>query len=553
MKKTKWLMSIGLLVLLGGVIGAEPIDKTPTDRGSLVKLKAEGRQIVTADAEKKPVVLRGVVFTSGVWFYTNENPSAASLANVRFMQSEADIRRISRWGANVITFYMNYYWFENEEGYQFMDQVLDWCRRANVYIIPSLTVYPIGGLRGGREFFASPEARDQLNRFWAQFANRYRGRPEIAGYDILNEPMGTSVSDIVDYQQKLIDTIRKADPETIIFIEPMWGNPKDFKIIRRPNLVYNAHYYEPFYFTSQGWPWMYSGGVPTGLSYPDTQGEMIAELKPTNGKNGSYLPLIRPGTYDWQPYTVTEKAPPKTEYAYLKLFSNGDSGATLWFDQVEYSIDGSPYQLLPNGSFEERNPVSNDPLLWEQYQAGKGFLYRTDALAKDGKYSICIQNPSGWSHFGNYHEYGWLGTLSAIRIAPGQKLSIRFWVKGKNVSANKNGLILYFCRAQKEVYTKAEMERDMKRLLISFSERNNIPIFIGEFTPPIQGKRPDIIDYICDAVGYWNDRHISWTFYHYRDVGEWYMGIYNGPMGVPTEKCREDTELRKTLQGLFIY
>ena len=547
------ILQAALLILINCIIPEKSIfgAEVLLPETSLKKLIVKEREIVTADNEKKPLKLRGVVFTGGVWFYSRENPGAASILNIQFMQSESDIQRIAGWGANLITFYMNYNWFENNTGYQFMDQVLSWCRKANIYIIPSLTVYPVGGLRGGPEFFTSQDARAKLKKFWVEFAGRYRGRPEIAGYDILNEPQGTSAQEIAAYQKQLIDAVRKADPDTIIFIEPTWGNPKDFQIIDRPNLVYNAHYYEPYYFTSQGWPWIFAGGVPIGLDYPDTNGEMVKDIKPVNGEHGSYLPVIEPGTYDWRAYTITQDVPAGAEYMFIKLFSNGDRGATLWFDKVEYSLDGSPYRLFPNGSFEDKNPISSEPLFWEHWQAGKGNLYRTNTAAKEGKYSICIQNASAWAHYGNYSEGEWLATLPAVGVVSGQKVSIRFWVKAQNASAKKNGLNLFFCRAQKEVYTQKEVERDIKFFLIDFSTRYNVPVFVGEFTPSLLGKRPDILRYINDVVGYWNTHNISWTFYLYRDTGLKYMGIYNGPVGVTTKECSVDQELLETLQSLI--
>src|SRR5262249_23510526 len=160
----------------------------------------------------------------------------------------------------------------------------------------------------------------QATKFWTDFVKRYKDRPEIAGYDLLNEPQGAEVDAIVAYQTSLIDAVREVDPKAVVFVEPEWGNAASFRKIDRPALVYDAHFDDPFYFTSQRFPWIYGGGIPGGVHYPSK--DLVENVVVASQ---AYDPSVPAGTYDWQTVTGSYPIPAGTELAYVKIFSNGDA------------------------------------------------------------------------------------------------------------------------------------------------------------------------------------------------------------------------------------
>jgi hypothetical protein len=117
---------------------------------------------------------------------------------------------------------------------------------------------------------------------WRRLAREFKGRPEIIGYDLLNEPSiladapAGSPGDWNFLVKRLIKVIRSEDPDTPIVIEPPvvmragrrvhdrisglaylsldWGDAR---------VVYSPHVYEPHDYTHQGLK-----NRPFGLTYP---------------------------------------------------------------------------------------------------------------------------------------------------------------------------------------------------------------------------------------------------------------------------------------------
>ena len=504
--------------------------------------------------DARPVSLRGFVFTAGVWFDVPPGMKFGDLASDRFMESEADFEQISSWGANLAILYLNYRWFADDSGYAFIDEVLGWCRRHHVYLLPSLVVYPGGGQRGGSAFFASRELEDQARQFWVAFATRYKDHPEIAGYDLLNEPQGVPAADIVAYQTTLIDAVRAVDPTSLIFIEPQWGDPYMLRKIDRPGLVYDAHYYLPLYFTSQHFPWLYGGAVPIGVHYPNTDRTMVDDIVVGSVATD---PIAPAGTYDWQTVSKSYPVPPGSELAYVKVFSNADSSATLYFDNLETSFDGSTFTPIPNGSFETKADVFVDAAYWQPFVASTGSVARTDEAAALGQWSVKITGGDGWNHYATHpgkdasgHSIFFLGTESGVRLNGAATLTVRWQVKAQNATAGKNGVEIEFCTATRRSYGKSDLESNLATTVLGPAKQFNAPLIIGEFASSLVGTRPDILDWTSDVMSYANQNGISWAYYHYREVKDQvrYLGLYEGPFGTATDYASVDQDTLARVQ-----
>jgi|GEM_PF-4258531 len=547
----------------------EIVDSTLSDvPTNLKKLTTNGPDIVEYESGDN-ITLKGVAFTGGVWSHPFGTPD-----DVKYTTTEWDFQNVKSWGANAVTFYMDYYWFTTEAGYEHMDEILDWARKHDIYIIPHITVYPIGGHRGGYAFFYNDDAKAQLKNFWYNFAERYKNREEIAGYCIMDEPHAYPEIPINDtgfqnmlksYMEEIIDDIRTIDNITPVYIECIYGSPDYFIQIDRDNIVYNIHFYQPMGYTAAGYPWIAGGGVPLDVSYPGYCYQYIYNDRQNNSQTLHY-PVIQSGTNDWQMYEIETEVPdtgwPSMDendkyLAFINVFSNGDRNAVIYIDDIEYEINSGGYNSIYNGSFEI--PVDYDqstPLTWIKYDNNgqNGNVTRTNASAKDGSYSLCFTNCSGWTHYENI-DY-WINSAGAIEVAPGQTLKIKFWVKTINATENLNGIQIKWATGYREYINESRLQQFINNLIINRRSTLNKPFFIGEFTPSMASKRPDSMNYLTDLLEYFNACSLHWTYYVYRE--NWtnpdrlLLGIYNDNAGIPAQECRfTDDEVINILKNFY--
>jgi endoglucanase len=119
--------------------------------------------------------------------------------------TEADIARIADLGFNSVRPALNARLFLTEgdnaayveEGFQLLDQLVDWCGKHNVYVILDMHGAP-GGQTGANiddspndqpELFTDRKNQDRLVDLWVRIATRYKDKATVAGYDLLNEPL----------------------------------------------------------------------------------------------------------------------------------------------------------------------------------------------------------------------------------------------------------------------------------------------------------------------------------------------------------------------------
>jgi endo-1,4-beta-mannosidase len=214
--------------------------------GELAALKIEGNQITAAG---RPIRLRGINW--GWWHLQGT------------VYSEADMQRVARWGANVIRLAFSDSDLESDgptaafkpEGFAQLDEVIQWARRYGVYVILDMHVVPGGQStqpytdHGRNSLWSDATAQDRFNALWAELARRYRDRPEVAAYDLLNEPDSTKKAPelLRAIDERVIKAIRAVDPNKIIVVGAdrgslPWGLVDGMKL-PDANILYTFHWY----------------------------------------------------------------------------------------------------------------------------------------------------------------------------------------------------------------------------------------------------------------------------------------------------------------------
>lgn len=272
------------LILCGGCTTPLPPDfeAVPVEdavSGPNPMVHQEGKQIV--DPEGNPLKLRGVLlegwlmWNGALWGtgFTSETQITEKLVQLvgeddfqtfrkgiydNFI-TERDIEMIAAMGLNVVRVPINHTVLESPSGavdpdaigWKYLDQLLAWCIRHEVYIVLDLHAAP-GGQSG--VFVADPddvklwdseENQNQTVALWRAIATRYKDEKIIAGYDLLNEPGYLNSADLIEMYTRLIEAVREVDPHHMVIIE---GNhlTSDFNLYEIPlssNQMYSFHTY----------------------------------------------------------------------------------------------------------------------------------------------------------------------------------------------------------------------------------------------------------------------------------------------------------------------
>ncbi len=139
-----------------------------------------------------------------------------------------------------------------EDGFRWLDRVVDLCERAGLYTI--LDLHAVPGYQNQNwhsdnpthwaSFWTHRHFQDRAVHLWQAIAERYSDRPSVAGYNPVNEPADPSGELIGPFYQRLERAIRAVDPRHVLFLDgnrystdfSMFGDPL-------PNTVYTAHDY----------------------------------------------------------------------------------------------------------------------------------------------------------------------------------------------------------------------------------------------------------------------------------------------------------------------
>jgi endoglucanase len=194
--------------------------------------------------------------------------------------AEPDAAHLASLGLNCVRIPVNYRHFEDddrpfeikESGFAELDRVIDILAAHGLYSIIDLHALPGYQNHGWHcdnpthvaSFWTHRHFQDRVVHLWEVIADRYRDRPEVAGYNPVNEPADATGVRIAPLYQRLSDAIRAIDPRHILFLD---GNQyaTDFSAFTEPlpNTVYAAHDYALL-------------GIADGTGYPGTvRGEYV--------------------------------------------------------------------------------------------------------------------------------------------------------------------------------------------------------------------------------------------------------------------------------------
>lgn len=260
------------------------------------RFETDGRWI--RDAQGRVVLLRGINLSD-----EHKRPSASGSFVPAWMGPDV-FQEIASWGLNSLRLVISWEPIEPAPGVydqSYLDVVVqwvEWAEQAGLYVIVDMhqDVYarrfggngaPDWAVRddgipyepSGAWFvnYAHPAVQRAFDHFWQnsdglqdryaaawrEVVRRVKARPNVVGYDIMNEPFPGSLMFDVDrfdreyfgpFTEKLAGEIREEDPDRIVFFEPSAmrtnvmapdGFPDAFGPIELPNLGFAPHFYDP--------------------------------------------------------------------------------------------------------------------------------------------------------------------------------------------------------------------------------------------------------------------------------------------------------------------
>lgn len=195
------------------------------------------------------------------------------------LSSDADLNALANTGANLARVFVSIDRCNSCTTYELppvdlvtLDLLINKLAARSIKVV--LVLETKGDSRG--PLWSSRSLRESLILQWKLIATRYRGNPNIAGFDILNEPVPPGkLSNYSDrqpiwltYAEEIGLAIRSVDSRRVLIVESAPDStPSSFaymKPLSLDNVVYSFHSYLPIQLTHQG--------VMKGFAQPMTYG-----------------------------------------------------------------------------------------------------------------------------------------------------------------------------------------------------------------------------------------------------------------------------------------
>jgi endoglucanase len=178
----------------------------------------------------------------------------------------SDMRRISGWGANCIRLPFHYRIIEPQP-YKYSRQGLDLIRQAvasagecNLKVI--LDLHAACGSQNhdwhsdsnGKALLWQDQGYQQRTfLLWEHLTEAFKGDPNIAGFDLLNEPVlpESETDRLKIFYKELVSRIHRIDKTRLLFLKGnIWGQQIDFlEDLIKENTAVSIHTYGPLDFT----------------------------------------------------------------------------------------------------------------------------------------------------------------------------------------------------------------------------------------------------------------------------------------------------------------
>jgi len=166
---------------------------------------------------------------------------------------------------------------------QRVDEVVEWALERNLFVI--LNAHHETWLK---ENYSNAQYRERFDSIWSQVSMYFKDKPERLMFEIINEPLGMSVSEVDDVNARILQIIRKSNPTRIVlFSGNKWSNVDELRLAAIPQDNYIMgyyHSYEPWSFAGEG---QGTWGTPSDIAAMKAR---IAKGKDWVEKNN--IPLI---------------------------------------------------------------------------------------------------------------------------------------------------------------------------------------------------------------------------------------------------------------------
>ncbi len=496
----------------------------------------EGTKLIQ---HEKEIHLRGMSFGNLVWV-DREIPSAH--------HNEKDYQRLADLGMNAIRFYLNYKTFEDDNspysykqsGWDWIDQNIAWAKKHGIYLILNMHV-PQGGFQSqceGEALWDVTSNQDRLVALWTAIADKYSNEPQIAAFDILNEPTPKdSVEQWFQLCKRIVDAIRLVDDHHLLITERAIAVGCDYGFnngnynyppLEEENLMYTVHMYEPFAFTHQNLEWTGNGD---GGAYPDTT--ILSPPSDLTFATGQYSnPKLPSGTTDWtylkgKPFYVNNDS---LILGRTVLYGHALGEGKAYYDNItvnEVTAAGTVIRELFKLPLSEQIAVSP----WSENGDGE------DGFANEGQNDDFSLTKTGTSGYGTTTLTGY-----SFKAEKGKYYATSGWAKGENIPSGSNTNVgftneFYYSPSGSKVTV-----RDYNYLLTTildyttYIEDRGFPVYFGEFGVARNtfenskgGEKwvRDVLS-IFDSLGY------HFTYHTYREPSFGYYETWDGPLDTTT-------------------
>ena len=161
--------------------------------------------------------------------------------------TDADFARIKSFGMNLVRLPFEYRLLEDDtqpmrepDAWRWLDRAVEMAEAQGIYII--LDLHGAAGRQSGMDhtgrsgqnkLWSDADNQARTVWLWKQIANRYRNRPAVAAYDLLNEPWGGTHEQLSSMVTRLFNAVREVDEETIVVLPgnydgiDLYGDPRD--------------------------------------------------------------------------------------------------------------------------------------------------------------------------------------------------------------------------------------------------------------------------------------------------------------------------------------
>ena len=530
------------------------------ESGSDCFIRAFGQSLLDCDFDE--YLMQSIAFPNAVWFV-----EAGDLENAAF-QSEWDYANVKDLGFNTVRFALSYRMFENdenpgvwlEEGFAWLDQQIEFARQNEVYLVLDMHFVPgMDGDDSDSYFWIDEENQTRFLNLWKELAFRYKDEPVIAAYDLFNEPDNVSLETWNAFIRNLVQEVRNIDENHLFIVQAVAGleDPyPNWEILEDDNILYDAHFYNPFEFTHQGLDYL---GTTLKYSYPTD------ELKSINWNQMNYLTGAElyggdTGGY-WQEYYTPYLGFMDVEKNGLMIIGqvvpscNNIQGESSFSSYSIYAVIADESDLESGFYLFEPAKIKIRQVDIFQEEKGEWYFWSSDGQGgleivpqeeewMRGEYPgsdvIVLSGGSGQVNASNaeglFFVYDGLqylaeGYTMAEEVSPESKCGLTldfFGYHGGNIYPGSIDSQL-----SKE-YLASQISR-----WVRFREENDVPVGMTEFGvgSPSFDQGYGGINWVEDMLEILQDNYVHFSYWAYHNH---YFGIYQDEDHLPQNNSRDD-------------